>query len=382
MLQIQFLDKNIADALVPAFSLKPKHLIFFYDRREINEHDIRNVRAAIEERLDNVVVGFMQTDKYSVQEIRNTLLSCIDDFKEERICIDITGGPDLMTATGLILSKEYDLQVVYMNLSKGYIFDVNTGDKIADVCHMSTDDYLTAIGAKHFKLSHSMPKEQEFESICKVVEYLFEHISEWHALHKYLSDKYAGSEGLDFDITTNVIYNGHSYNSEEILSIFVDNGFATKKSHGRYKFANKKYKEYMTVFGIWLEMYIYIKSQGIFEETHLGYIIDWNNSDAEDTVDNEIDVLVVKKSIPIFISCKMKKPDPMDVYEVAYLADRLGGPKAKGIIATTYDVSDDKKLAKGIYQRFKKMNVGFIETSAFKTHTPAQIFNTALQGAE
>ena len=68
---------------------------------------------------------------------------------------------------------------------------------------------------------------------------------------------------------------------------------------------------------------IYIKSLSFFEEAHLGYIIDWNNSDAEDTIDNEIDVLVLKK-----------------------------------------------------------MNVGFVETDAFKTHTPSQIFNTALQGTE
>lgn len=78
----------------------------------------------------------------------------------------------------------------------------------------------------------------------------------------------------------------------------------------------------------------------------------------------------------------MRKPDAMDVYEVGYLADRMGGTKAKGIIATTYKVSADKNLSKGVFQRLKKMNVGFAETDAFKTHTPSQIFNTALQGTE
>ena len=37
MLQIQFLDDNVVDALVPAFSLEPKHIIFIYDRRDISE---------------------------------------------------------------------------------------------------------------------------------------------------------------------------------------------------------------------------------------------------------------------------------------------------------------------------------------------------------
>lgn len=133
-------------------------------------------------------------------------------------------------------------------------------------------------------------------------------------------------------------YFGHTYNSDKALGIFINYGYVEKISHGQYKFKNNKAKEYMTIFGVWLEMYIYIKNFSFFEEAYLGYIIDWNNSDADDTIDNEIDVLVLKKSIPIFILCKMRKPDAMDVYEVGYLADRMDGPKAKEIIATTYKV--------------------------------------------
>lgn len=53
------------------------------------------------------------------------------------------------------------------------------------------------------------------------------------------------------------------------------------------------------------------------------------------------------------------KPDAKDIYEVAYLADRLGGPESKAVIATTYNVSREKNKNSGIYQRFKKMKDGF-----------------------
>lgn len=382
MLQIQFLDKNVVDAMVPAVSLEPKHVIFIYDRRSMTERHVKNVTRAINEKLPDTIIGAVQTDMFSISEIKETILSCIKDFKNENVCIDITGGTELMTASGLLMHKEYGIQVTYTNLSKGYMYDVATEEKIVDVKHITADDYLLAIGAKHFTRSHSMPKEKEYDDICAIAEYLFEHLGEWHSLHKYLSEHYGDSSTLEFSVTTELEYAGHAYKSEKALEIFITHGFAEKLSHNKYKFKNNRAREYMTIFGVWLEMYIYIKSLEFFEETHLGYIIDWNNSDAEDTIDNEIDVLVLKKSIPIFISCKMRKPDAMDVYEVGYLADRMGGPNAKGIIATTYKVSADKNLSKGVFQRLKKMNVGFIETDSFKTHTPSQIFNTAMQGAE
>lgn len=383
MLQIQFLDKNVVDTLVPAFSLEPSKIVLIYDVRNVSEKHVKNVSKAIKSKLQDTDIESVNTDMYKISEIKNTILSKIDGVRIEDICIDITGGSELMTASGLLMYKEYGIKVTYTNLYKEYMYDVATGEKIATVKHVSAEDYLTATGAKHFKRSHSLPKEKEFNDICAVSEYLFENLSEWHALNSYLADRYADTtSGLEFRVTTNIEHSGRYYDSAKALKIFIDHGFVERISHNRYSFKTLKYKEYMTTFGIWLEMYIYIKSLDFFEEAHLGYIIDWNNSDNEDTVDNEIDVLVLKKSVPIFISCKMKKPKAMDVYEVGYLADRMGGPNARGIIATTYKVSADKELSKSMYYRLKKMNIGFIETASFKTHRAADIFNTALQGTE
>lgn len=381
MLQIQFLDKNVVNALVPAFSMQPSKITFFYDRRYVSEKNVKNIDIAVKAKMKDVKIEFIQTDMFSIHDIKDHLKECIEENKEERVCIDVTGGPELMTASGLLMYKADKVQVVYTNLSKGYIFDVVTEEKVADVKHISADDYLAAIGAKHFKRSHSLPSENEYDMICQMAEYIFENLGEWHALHKYLSDKYAYNNSLDFKLPERINYNGHSYNSSDALEQFIKNGLVIVENN-KYRFANIKYKEYMMEHGVWLEMYIYIKGKEFFDETHLGYIIDWDNSDAKDTVDNEIDVLVLRKSIPIFISCKMRKPNSTDLCEVAYLADRLGGSSAKGIVATTYNVSDDKNLAEGIFKRLKKMNVGFIETESFKTHTASQVFNTVMQGAE
>lgn len=67
---------------------------------------MRNVIKAVNGRLPNTIVGAVQTDMYIVSEIKNTILSCIHDFKTDNVCIDITGGTKLMTASGLLMHED------------------------------------------------------------------------------------------------------------------------------------------------------------------------------------------------------------------------------------------------------------------------------------
>lgn len=257
MLQIQFLDDNVVDALVPAFSLEPKHIIFIYDRRDISEKRVKNVIKAVNGRIPNTIVDAVHTYMYVISEIKNTILSCIHDFMLDNICIDITGETELMTASGLLMHEDLGIQVTYTNLQKGYMYDVVTGEKIVDIKHVTADDYLLAIGAKHFMWSHSLPKGKEYDAICLVAEYLFENLGEWHALHKYLSEYCSNSNDMFFSIDKDIEYLGHTYNSEKALAIFSVNGFIEKIAQYQYRFKNNKAKEYMINFSVWLEMYIH-----------------------------------------------------------------------------------------------------------------------------
>ena len=49
----------------------------------------------------------------------------------------------------------------------------------------------------------------------------------------------------------------------------------------------------------------------------------------------------------------MRKPEAKDVYEIACLAERVGGGAAKAVVATTFPVDKTKDSDKGIYQRMK-----------------------------
>ena len=72
------------------------------------------------------------------------------------------------------------------------------------------------------------------------------------------------------------------------------------------------------------------------------------------------------KSIPVFVSCKMKRPHALDVSEAGFLAKRLGGRRGRAMIATTEKIKETgHEMNKGIHYRMMEMHVGCIESREF-----------------
>ena len=162
-----------------------------------------------------------------------------------------------------------------------------------------------------------------------------------------------------------------------ILDAFLDRGFAKIIGKDSYRFSSERDKEYMTISGIWLEMYLYIQAKKCFEEVYMGVDIDWNKRDICHSRDNEIDVVIMKDSQPIFISCKMRPIEKQNIYEIYSMARRLGGNYAKSLIATTSDVRSGKEEINSIYMRMEKMKVGLIEVKDFLGGKPWEVFERA-----
>ena len=75
----------------------------------------------------------------------------------------------------------------------------------------------------------------------------------------------------------------------------------------------------------------------------------------------------------------MKKPGNYDVYEVGYLATRLGGENARSIMATTSEVTKEDPWGSGIYGRLNKMNVGLIEVKNLMEKPESAVWNKVLE---
>ena len=417
MVQLDFFDKDVVKTLVPIRTMKPDRVCFVTDKRYAADRILRNIIRII--RAKKIAVECVFVDPYDIRDISTKMTQLIQSIEDPEIYMDFTGGSELMAACGFGLCNEYGIKAVYADLPREVIIDVKTMQPVREINHIRLEDYMEVIGAKRLSNSHYMPRIGEYYAICEMAETLFRHTDAWLELYQFLSTYAKSNMGA---MTVHFAGNHRFHHEEEIAEIisrFTELGFwkrqeftakgETADSAGRqaleqagvvipkdgsnaeggaacstaagviYRYKNQKYKSYMTTYGIWLELYMYIQAQSCFDEVCLGVVIDWNSGDRLDTEDNEIDVLAMKKSVPTFISCKMRKPVASDVYEVGYLAKRLGGESSRGFVATTWPVTRTAFSPRGIYQRLKKMRVGLIETDSFQKKTAADIFNYARQ---
>ena len=378
MIQIQFLDKNVVDALVPAFSMKPARVVFLYDTREVSENNRKEVAEALKARLPRLEIQFERTNMLSMEEITCELRNLVKIFQNQEIQIDITGGSELMTACGLMIAKEYNLMATYVDFFSNQMRNVLTMELLVQIEHVSLADYLTAIGGKYMSSSRHTPEEKDFDRILSMAKVIFANERKWDKFFTHMTHGFSARGVMEFSMGKN----RNDRDCQFILDAFLDRGYAKKIGEDRYRFASEADKEYMTVSGIWLEMYIYIHAKQCFDEVYMGVDIDWNKRDICESRDNEIDVVVMKKSQPIFISCKMRPIEKETVYEIYSMAKRLGGSYGKALIATTVDVRSSKDERNSIYLRMAKMKVGLIESKDFIKQNPSEVFARALRMTE
>lgn len=364
MVQIDFFDKNIISTLVPVFSLKPDILYFLYDKEYDCEKDRNDFRDAILYRLPNTSIEYISVNRHDIDNIREVLDDIIKKHTGEDICMEITGGAELMIAAATEFALTSSIILYYLDLTAEKIYQVYDRSKQIKIQHLTAGDYLAASGAKYRCASHYMPEEDEFDNIIKMCEEIFDHIPVWNTLNHFIANYASTSVTNDFKIDNLKTDKASLTEINHLLKRFVRYGFLKEVSAGRYMYVKSKYKQYMTNYGIWLEMYIYILAKRLYHEVYLGFVIDWRKNDGYDTSDNEIDVVVMHKSIPMLISCKMTKPASKDITEIGYLAKRFGGDDCISCLATTYSLENEKEIISSVYNRFKNMNVGLIQVAS------------------
>ena len=98
-----------------------------------------------------------------------------------------------------------------------------------------------------------------------------------------------------------------------------------------------------------------------------GVAIDWDGrfhsmNDEDKDTENEIDGLLMKGVIPVYISCKNGQVEEVELYKLDAVARRFGGPVAKKALITSRLNMGESSLAH-YRQRAKDMGIKLIENA-------------------
>lgn len=141
-----------------------------------------------------------------------------------------------------------------------------------------------------------------------------------------------------------------------------------------YRYKDAQVKRCLEKAGTALEMEVLVTARELspdgrpwYNDAMSGVAIDWDGRfhgihDEDKDTENEIDVLMMKGLIPLYVSCKNGQVEEVELYKLDTVARRFGGPVAKKALVTSRLNMKESSLAH-YRQRAKDMGIKLIENA-------------------
>lgn len=351
----QFDEHNEAGIILAKQLNIKKVIILTIGKEKIKFEDIKKLYVDLVPNIDieELVINIGDIDK-----IRNIF----KNYDNKNVLVNLTGGERINSLILMKVCNELDINTVYVDIinKKRYVLGNNYRVIEEDLKDIDIENILKASGANIVVNASDLCEKPE---IIKGTEVILENIDMWH---KYKQRLYNNDIFVhDYKDTSKVIINKDLLLEEELILVnrcvkYLKSINGIDYSEGNSKivvqFKNNYLKGFIFKSGTWLEVITHrvVNEINGIDEVKSGVLFFWNN-DAE-CVKNEIDVIAVKDSTLLCISCKDSDKYSEDALnELDVYSKKLGGDRAIKIL-----VSTKPPLKKSILERAKQMDINII----------------------
>ena len=167
--------------------------------------------------------------------------------------------------------------------------------------------------------------------------------------------------------------------SPRVIEPLCDNGllrdYTVENGMLKFRYKNSQVKKCLSKAGNILELYARVAVKdinrdepGFFDDADIGVHIDWDgDAFSGKSVKNEIDLMLMRDMVPVFISCKNGEVHKESLYELSTVAEEFAGEYAKKILLATY-ITHDAESKKHFLRRASEMNIKVIEDADDLNH--------------
>lgn len=415
MTVVEFIDTAPIDNVLGVLSAgkKPDKIIYVgSDLPNTMEKVIGRYTTYFTNKIGVSDVGYVQVDVNDFADIYSKLGKIADASDE--CCFDATGGEDaVLLALGALCHARKNVNISRVDLAAGkkyrYGFDADTGKPVLEGSSVSISNSVEeniAIHGGAIVYDTDRPDGTHIygdisdcgSDIMEMWNICHRNIREWNFFVNeisIISDVSRNNDPLqiiadrNFLLTERVIKNSFKPLCS-FLTRFNNAGLTILSADEEYDsinivFKNDIVKRCMTKAGTLLELVTYVEClkicNGDNEACLTGVTIDWDGiihnfvpasrrdymSVSErrafelDTT-NEIDVLLVKGMIPIFISCKNGAFDAQELYKLDAVCNRFGAKYGRKIvIASDFDEIGTPEGREYIENRARDMGIKLIK---------------------
>jgi hypothetical protein len=399
---IEFFEKEASENICGSLIAPPDTVILIGDRKKLMEEHAERYKEVLQKKNKKIEFICKTVNKHNIDDIISLLSDIVKEYDD---CVfDLTGGEDLFLVAMGIVCERYKQNNIYMhriNIRNGKIIECGQTDKTIEIdknASLSVEDYIRIYGGKvisyetkpngtfYWEMNDDFKEDiLSLWDICKrdvglwnTQINVFEALESIANCNNELLTSTANIELLEDYLETK----GKKYICINwLVNALDDYGLARiKKTKSIFcvAYKNEQVKRCLTKAGQVLEMIVYLLSlevkdksgEYVYYDALNGVLIDWDGDihyqDNYVDTENEVDVILMKGLVPVFISCKNGAVEMDELYKLHTVASRFGGAYAKKVlVATSLGKSEFSYYFR---QRAKDLNIRLVENIQELSH--------------
>ena len=354
---ISQVDEHNESNILATKELNPEIIYFIKDKSCNNKAD--TLKKYYERNFKNIKLNF-----FDIKEGDNTALEkLIKNIENKNIIVNLTGGKRVNSLILLNLCLKNNLKSLYIDIKEKILYEFK--DNAISILNkafedLEIDDIVKASGGMIVEDASQLYNKKD---LIFFSEQISKNISLWHEHKQKLYDSSIFEHDSYNQQRIYIHTNNLSKEENKLLNLILDNLVKMKEITVRnttdkitIDFLNNYLKAFIFKSGTWLEIETnkLINKIDEIDESKNGVMFLWN--DSNEIVRNEVDVVAVKDSVPIFISCKdSDKYNEMALNELNVYAENFGGDNSyKILVATKAPIKSPVKI------RAKEMGINII----------------------
>ena len=355
---ITILDEHNESSILLAEKLKPKEIIYLYKKDE----ELKVLNS-----LRQFYLNKFPNCNFSDEKLGKDTISSIEEIikrmksKNTAICLNQGNKKDILIMYTLAL--KHNIDGFFLDIPKEELLKLNLESVQCEKCNfvdLDVEDIIDSIGASIVVDSTEI---SEINIIETMTNYIASNLDLWKKYKIRLSDNsvfiHDESNPRSIKIDKELLSREEVMLLDKILNFLEKNGQIKVKELEqclKVTFQNEFIKGFIFKSGTWLE----VLTKNIIEEIKSiddiksGLLFLWN--DKESRVKNELDVVAIKDSVLICVSCKdSKKYDEVALNELNVYSEQLGGENVIKILAATHP-----PIKSSISKRAKEMGINLV----------------------
>lgn len=391
---VEFFDKNAIENMLGALCCQPERVIFVGHNRKQMEKQLGNYRKVLQDRGLNVaLLPPRSINRNNLQQIVDSLSRLVEEYGDCDFNLD--GGEELyLVAVGMVAQKYPDkVRLHRFNIRNNSITDCDADgeDHLMAPIVMDIEENISIYGGEVVDVTRHSDGTYPWnftEGFRRDVEKLWkvccDERNNWNGCVNTLgwAMKVMPQEDSRAFLCQRSIVEPAMVKEHDRyrMNMAVLNALEREKliswlrvdgDEVEFVFKSEQVKLALSKAGQVLELMATMAAidaaeddgSATYNDVRCGVYIDWDGDvEPEGSVDvsNEVDVMMMKGAVPVFVSCKNGNMDPEELYKLETVAQRFGGKYArKALIAPQLDRLGDK--GKYIRTRAEDMDIRVVD---------------------